>query len=131
MTKILLVEEKKEVRDFIVRFFSERNFDVSNATNGIDALLMIKRDRPDIVLLELEMNDMDGIEALRRIRKIKRNIKVIVVTSINDIEIMNEAKQLGIISYLTKPIVLSELMDIVLKNLGRKKRFFELKRAFR
>ncbi len=131
MTKILLVEEKKEVRDFIVRFFSERNFDVLNATNGIDALLAIKRDRPDIVLLELEMKDMDGIEVLKRIRKIKRNIKVIVVTSINDIEIMNEAKQLGIISYLTKPIVLSELMDIVLKNLGRKKRFFELKRAFR
>ena len=131
MTKILLVEEKKEVRDFIVRFFSERNFDVLNATNGIDALLAIKRDRPDIVLLELEMKDMDGIEVLRRIRKIKRNIKVIVVTSIDDIEIMNEAKRLGIISYLTKPIVLSELMDIVLKNLGRKKRFFKLKKAFR
>ena len=131
MTKILLVDKEKEVCDFIVRFFSERNFEVLNATNGIDALLAIKRDRPDIVLLELEMNDIDGIEVLRRIRKIKRNIKVIVVTSINDIEIMNEAKRLGVISYLTKPIVLSELMDIVLKNLGRKKRFFKLKRAFR
>ena len=128
MTKILLVDEKKDIRDFIVRFFRERNFEVLNATNGIDALLAIKKERPDIVLLELNMQDMDGIELLKRIRKIKQNTKVIVITDISDIEIMNKARQLGVISYLTKPIILSDLMDIVLKNLGRR-RFFKFKRV--
>ena len=129
MTKILLADEEKDIRDFITRFFSERNFEVSNAANGIDTLLAIKKERPDIVLLELKMHDMDGIELLKRIRRMKQNTKVIVVTGLNDIEIMNEAKRLGVISYLIKPIVLNNLMDIILKNLGRRRRFFKLKRA--
>ena len=129
MTKILLADEKKDIRDFITRFFSERNFEVSNAANGIDTLLAMKKERPDIVLLEPKMRDMDGIELLKRIRRMKQNTKVIVVTGLNDIEIMNEAKRLGVIAYLIKPIVLNNLMDIILKNLGTRRRFFKLKRA--
>ena len=49
MTKILLVDQNRDAHDFINRFFSERNFEVLGATNGIDALVIVKRDRPDIV----------------------------------------------------------------------------------
>lgn len=131
MPKILVVDSEKDVCEFTVRFFEERNFDVFSATNGNDALLGIKKDRPDIILLDLKAKDISGIEILKRIRKISRNTKVIVVTGVNDIEIINEAITLGAIAYLTKPIVLSELMDIVAKNLGRQCRFFELKRVLR
>ena len=129
MAKILLVDKKKDVRDFVVRFFRERNFEVLSAANGRDALLSVRRDQPDIVLLELKMEDMDGIEILRRIMESKRGTKVIIVSSVNDIETKDEARRLGAVSYLTKPIALSELMDAVLDNLGREKRFFKLKKA--
>ena len=77
------------------------------------------------------MEDMDGIEILKRIRKIRPGTKVIAVSSVDDIAIISEAKQLGVLSYLTKPIVLGELMDVVLRNLGKQKRFFKFKKVFR
>ena len=127
--RILLVDERKDIRDFIARFFTERNFEVSDAASGADAITAVKRDRPDIVLLELKMEDMDGIELLKRIRKVKPDTKVIAVSCVDDIEVISEAKRLGIISYLTKPVILSELMEVVLKNLGTERRFFRLKKV--
>ena len=129
MTKILLVDNRKDIREFIKRFFTERNFEVSDAATGAAALTAIKKNRPDIVLLEMKMEDIDGIEMLKRIRKIRPGTKVIAVSSVDDMAIISEARQLGIMSYLTKPIILGELMDVVLRNLGKKKRFFRLKKV--
>ncbi len=130
MAKILLVDKNKDIRDFISRFFTERNFEVLGASSGLDALLIIERDFPDIVLLELKMPDMDGIEMIKRMKKLNQNTKMIVVTDIDDMEIMSQARRLGVLSYLTKPIVLSELIDVVMKNIGRQQMFFKLKRDF-
>lgn len=127
MTKILIIDNEKDVCDFTVGFFKERNFEASSAINGRDALQIIKRGRPDIILLEMEMKSPGGIEILKYIRNINQDIKVIVVTRVNEMEIMDEAIKLGVIAYLTKPILLNELMDIVLRNLGRQRRFFEWK----
>lgn len=124
MPKILLVDEKKDIRDFTARFFNDRNFEVLSAATGSEALLAVKKSRPEIVLLELQMRDMDGIEVLRRIMNVSRETRVVVVSSINDMETRSQAKRLGAVNYLTKPVALGELMSIVLKNLGRQKRFF-------
>lgn len=129
MTKILVIDSERDVCDFTVRFFAERNFEVFSATNGGEALEIIKKDSPHIVLLELEMKDLDGLEVLRHIRKIRQNTKIIIISSVDDIAIMNEARRLGVVAYLTKPVLLSELMDIVSKNLGSGRKFFELKRV--
>ena len=131
MTKILVVDDEKDVRDFTVGFFRDRNFETSSAINGNEAFQIIKRDRPHIILLEMGLKDTDGIEVLKYIRKIDRNAKVIVVTHVNDMEIIDEAIRLGAIAYLTKPILLSELMDIVLKNLRKRRIFFKLKNSHR
>lgn len=150
MTKILVIDKEKDVCDFTVGFFKERNFEASSAIDGNDIFQIIKRDRPDIILLELEMDPVgpmtmsnglkrgsngvkgrSGIEILKCIKKISRDIKVIVVTRVNDMEIINKAIKLGAIAYLTKPILLSELLDIVLKNLGKERRFFKLARFAR
>lgn len=129
MPKILVVDNKKEVCDFTVRFFEERNFEVFSVTNGNDALQIIKKNRPDVVLLEMKMKDISGIEILKQIKKISRNTKVIVVTCVKDIDIMDEARRSGAIAYLTKPILLNELIDTVLKNLGSERELFELKKG--
>lgn len=128
MTKILLVDERKDICNFIVRFFRERNFEVLNATNGMDAVRAVKKEHPDIVLLELKMPDMDGLDILKRIKEVRGDARVIALTSVDDRETMFEAMRLGVVSYLTKPVVLGELVDVILANLGRRKRFFKLKR---
>lgn len=128
MAKILVVDENKDARDFITQFFGERNFEVFTAINPDDIFLTIKKDRPDIVLLDIKTKDKSRIELLKQITKKSRKTKVVVVASMNDIEIMDEAKRWGAAAYLIKPIMLSELMDAVLKNFGRQHRFFALKR---
>ena len=129
MATILLVDDEKEIRDFITTFLEERNFKVSSAVTAAEALRKIEADRPEIVLLEVRIENMAGLEILERVKKISRNTQVVVVTWIDDLTIANKAKSLGAIAYLTKPILLDELMEEILVNLGRPRRFFKLKKA--
>jgi len=131
MTKILLVDDEIDVCDFMLRFFEERNFEVSSATNGNDALLMMEENRPDIILLDIRMKDRDGIEILKEMRNINGDAKVVMVTCVDDAEAMKEAKNLGAAAYITKPLVLSDLMEVVLRNLGGRRSFFNLRRNLR
>ncbi len=128
MAKILLVDDEIDVCDFMFRFFEERNFEVSSAITGDEALLTIKRDRPDIILLDIRMKGGDGIEILREIKKIDSGAKVVMVTCVNDTEEMARAKDLGAVAYITKPLVLSDLMEVVLRNMGRRHNLFNLRR---
>lgn len=131
MTKILLVDDEIDVCDFMLRFFEERNFEVSSATNGNDALLMMEENRPDIILLDIRMKDRDGIEILKEMRNINGDAKVVMVTCVDDAEMMKKAKNLGAAAYITKPLVLSDLMEVVLRNLGGRRSFFNLRRNLR
>lgn len=127
MTKILVVDNEKDVCDFVVGFFKERNFEAFSAINGNDALQIIRKKHPDIILLEMKIKDMSGIEILGRIKEIDRDAKVIVVSYIDNAAIIENIKKLGVEAYLTKPVSLSELMETVLKNLGKQRRLFKLK----
>ena len=89
MTKILVIDNEKDVRDFTVGFFRDRNFETSSAINGNEAFQIIKRDRPHIILLEIGLKGTDGIEILKYIKKIDRDARVIVITRVNDMEIIN------------------------------------------
>ncbi|MBU4375989.1 MAG: response regulator [Candidatus Omnitrophica bacterium] len=128
MTRILLVDDEWDVCDFMMRFFAERNFEVFTATNGSDAILIAERDKPHIALLDIRMKDMSGIEVLKKIRRINKNLKVVMVTCVSDLEAMKEAKSLGATAYITKPLVLANLMEVVMSNLGRRRNFFNFGR---
>ncbi len=128
MVKILLVDDEADVCDFMLRFFGERNFEVLSATNASEALLIAKRDRPDIVLLDIRMKDRDGMEILKEIRTMNSDAKVVMVTCVDDAETAKKAKALGAADYVTKPLVLSDLMDVVLRNLGKRRSFFSFRR---
>ena len=128
MTKILLVDDEKDVCDFIARFFGERNFEVICAMSGSDALLFIKKDHPDIILLDVKMKDMNGIEILKRIKGVNRGTPVVMVSCVDDIDTMSKAKRLGAAAYLTKPLILRELLEVVVKNAVRGNKLFKFRR---
>ncbi|MFH0840233.1 MAG: response regulator [Candidatus Omnitrophota bacterium] len=128
MTRILLVDDEWDVCDFMMRFFAERNFQVFTATSGSDAILMAERDKPHIVLLDIRMKDISGIEVLKKIRRISKDPKVVMVTCVSDLDAMKEAKSLGATAYITKPLVLANLMEVVMSNLGRRRNFFNFGR---
>ncbi|MBI4309824.1 MAG: response regulator, partial [Candidatus Omnitrophica bacterium] len=83
-----------------------------------EALEIIGKEDPDLVLLDVRMEEMGGIEALRRLRQTNTHTKVIIVTGVEE-EAVKEAHALGVISCIHKPLILEELEQIVLAHIQR------------
>ena len=121
MIKMLVVDDEIDVCDFVKHFFEERNFQVYTALNGSDALRIVRKDKPQLVLLDMKMKGMDGIETLKKIRDVDKNVKVVMVTAVTDQEKMDEATSLGASKYITKPLVLEELEATVMEHTKEEK----------
>ncbi|MCK4252686.1 MAG: response regulator [Candidatus Omnitrophica bacterium] len=113
MIKMLVVDDELDVCDFVKNFFEERNYTVFTALNGEDALRITKTQKPNIILLDIRMKRMDGIETLRKIREIDKNVDVVMVTAVEDEDKMVAARKLDAKDYITKPLVLEELEHTV------------------
>lgn len=117
MSKLLIVDDEVDVREFAKSFFKKRNVEVLTASGGKDALDLIDKEKPDLVLLDVRMEQMTGVEVLRKLRENRNDVKVIMVTGVEDEEIINEANSWGIKGYIHKPLVLEELERIVMGEL--------------
>lgn len=114
MLRLLVVDDEVDVCDFVRNFFRERNFDVIVAYDGKAAVDAVNLQRPEIVLLDLRMPVMGGLEALKEIRSIDENIKVIVVTAVEEDDPAGVARTHGAEHYITKPLLLEHLEKTVL-----------------
>lgn len=117
MIKLLLVDDEKGITDSLKDFFQQRDFSVQTANDGEDALEAVKRDKPDIVFLDIRMRGMNGIDVLEKIKKIDKNIKVVMLTIFEDKETVNKAMKLGADEYVTKPFSIDYLEETVIKKL--------------
>ncbi|MCK7467726.1 MAG: response regulator, partial [Desulfosudis oleivorans] len=86
---------------------------VDNAANGKVGLEMYKKYNPDIVTLDVTMPVMDGIETARELFKINPNAKIIMLSAMGDEALINQAKEIGIKHFLTKPFKADELLQLV------------------
>ena len=114
MPKILIVDDELDICDFVKSFFEARNFIVFTALDGNDGLRLARKEKPNLILLDVRMKGMDGIETLKKIREFDKNVKVIMVTAVEEQEKMNQARELGASEYITKPLVLEELESTVM-----------------
>lgn len=121
MSKLLIVDDEIDVREFAKRFFEKRGIDVSTASGGKEALEIISKDAPDLVLLDIQMEELSGIDVLKKLRDGQNNVKVIMVTGTEDPAIIDEANSLGVKGYVHKPLVLEELEKIVMEELKKAK----------
>ncbi len=112
--RILIVDDEKDITDFLAEFFELKNYEAKTANSGIEALEVVPVFQPHIVLLDVRMPEMDGIETLKNIRKIDKEIGVIMVTAVQEISIGREALNLGASDFVTKPIDLEYLETTVL-----------------
>ena len=119
MSKLLIVDDEMDIREFAKSFFKKRNINVFTASGGSEAFEIIKKEAPDLVLLDVRMEEFTGVELLRKIRGEGNNVKVIMVTGVEDEQTMNETKGLGAIGYIHKPLILEELEKIVLSELKK------------
>lgn len=123
MAKLLIVDDEVDVREFAANFFRKRKIEVLTAASGEEALDVFEKQQPHLVLLDIKMSGMDGIEALRRIKEKDRDAKVIMVSGRKPEEegAFDKCRQLGALDYVHKPLELDELEKVVLRELLKKK----------
>jgi DNA-binding response OmpR family regulator len=104
MTKIAIIEDDAAIHQMYRMKFETEGFDVQLASNGKSGIELVKKFNPDIVLLDLQMPEVDGLEALRAIRSSKQNKQtpVIILTNLGEEESPKELKDLGANGYIVK-----------------------------
>ena len=110
---LLLVDDDEALLSLLHRFFETRGWRVLTAATGVKALERHRLDRPDLVLLDLGLPDMDGITVLRRLREQQGDLGVIMLTGQGDVETAVQAMRLGADDFLTKPYELQQLAVVV------------------
>jgi two-component system response regulator (stage 0 sporulation protein F) len=119
MPKLLIVDDEQDIREFAANFFRKRKIEVTTAASGEEAVDKAGTEKPNLILLDVKMTGIDGIEALRRIREKDKDVKVIMVTGRKpeDNDALDKCKQLGAMNYIHKPLELDELEKIVISAL--------------
>ena len=111
--KLLVVDDEVEICDFLKSFFEERNYDVRTASSGQAALDVIEQFKPQVMLLDIKMPTMDGIQVLGAVKKKHPRTKVIMVTALETRDKIEECLRLGADNYITKPLSLEYLENDV------------------
>ena len=117
MSKLLIVDDEADVREFAKRFFTKRSIEVFTASGGMEALKIILEEKPDLVLLDVRMEEMTGVDVLKKLREQGNDVNVIMVTGVEDEMVVNEANSWGVKGYIHKPLILEELEKIVMEEL--------------
>ena len=118
MAKILMIEDSAFERGVIKNILSEAGYtDVSGADSAEKGLEMYKADKPDLVLLDLRLPGIDGLECLKQLKDINSDVKVIVVTIVGRKDSIDEATSLGVKAYVLKPVTKEKLIPEVEKAL--------------
>lgn len=108
--RVLIADDDTDVREVLVESFRDAGFDVLEASNGLEALLSVKRDKPDAVVLDLMMPRLGGVEALKRIHAFNPGIRALVVTGAIDSELHRQATLAGAAGVFAKPVSAAALV---------------------
>jgi len=109
MVKVLVVDDEVEVADFLCNFLKRFKIPIEKATSGEEALKVFDKTKPDWVLLDIRMPDLDGFEVLKRLKAKDSRVKVMMITGSEDKVSQEKANNLGAVDYIVKPLDLEEL----------------------
>lgn len=120
MARIFLVDDSKFMRNILKNILRRQNHIIcGEAANGKDAVLNFFKARPDLVIIDINLPDFDGIEVLRRIKTINPNVKAIICSSMGQRDYIIEAYQAGAHDFIVKPFEPSQILASVEKTLRR------------
>ena len=129
MSKILIIEDEEAIRRVLNKILSEENssYEIFQANDGASGFEMIKQEDFDLVLCDIKMPKMDGIEVLKLIKKIKPDIPIVMISGHGDLETAVSTMRYGAYDYISKPPDLNRLLNTVRNALDRKKLVLENK----
>ena len=130
MSKILLIEDEAAIRRVLAKILSEENEDyhVEEAEDGLSGIEMIRNTDYDLVLCDIKMPKMDGVEVLEATKKIKPEVPVVMISGHGDLDTAVNTMRLGAFDYISKPPDLNRLLNTVRNALDRKQLVVENKR---
>ena len=117
--RILVVDDEAPVREVLTDYFATVGYAVEAATSGLEALSAVSGGRADLVLLDVRMPGLDGVQVLRRIRELTDSVPVIMVTANEDVNLARETLMLGAFDYVAKPFDFDYLDRAVAAGLAR------------
>jgi two-component system nitrogen regulation response regulator NtrX len=129
MSKILIIEDEAAIRRVLSRILSEENegYIVDDAEDGVEGLEKIKNNDYDLVLCDIKMPKMDGVEVLEAVKKIKPEIPMVMISGHGDMETAIQTMRLGAFDYISKPPDLNRLLNTVRNALDKKQLVVENK----
>lgn len=116
--KILIVDDEVGVRESLKMVFKD-NYEVLEAKDGEEALRTLQQARPGLIILDIIMPNLNGVAVLSEIKRIDRQLPVIVISAVRDTAMGQDAVKLGAFGYITKPFDVMELKQLVQRALTR------------
>jgi two-component system nitrogen regulation response regulator NtrX len=129
MSRILIIEDEASIRRVLTKILSEENdtYQVEDAEDGLIGFEKIKNNDYDLVLCDIKMPKMDGVEVLQAVKKIKPEIPIVMISGHGDMEIAIQTMRLGAFDYISKPPDLNRLLNTVRNALDKKQLVVENK----
>lgn len=106
--RILIVDDDQGILDSFEVLLGDR-YDLVKAENGYDALRILETDPPQLIFLDIKMPGLDGIDVLRKLQKDQKKVDVVIITAADQEKTEDEARSLGVIDYLKKPLDIFEI----------------------
>ena len=111
--KILVVDDEGAIRETLVTYLETEGYDMRTADSGVTALKVIEEFKPQVVLLDIRMPDMDGLQCLRSIMKLTPGIAVVVMSGFASEQIARKTLEIGAFEYINKPISFEHLIKVL------------------
>ncbi|MDV4149732.1 response regulator [Clostridium sp. AL.422] len=119
MTKVLIVDDAAFMRMMIKDILQKNGFNViGEASNGVEAVNLYKKERPDVVTMDITMPDMDGIEAVKEIRAFDPSAKIIMCSAMGQQSMVMDAIKSGAKDFIVKPFQADRVLEAIRKVIG-------------
>jgi len=111
--KILVIDDEPPICELMDEFLSIKGYQVITASNGEEGISKFEENRPQLVLLDLRMPGMSGIEVLSKLKEIDGHAGIIILSAFGDVNTIQEALEIGATYYMEKPIELQRLAELL------------------
>jgi two-component system response regulator HydG len=117
--KILVIEDDLDLSQLLKRFLTKNGYDVFNAHNGKKGIEIIEEIRPDLILCDFRLGDLDGAQIIQKAKEIDPNLPIIIITGYSDIRVAVHVMKMGAADYITKPLIPDEILITIRKVMER------------
>lgn len=115
--RVLIVDDQFGIRILLNEVLQREGYETFQAANGPQALDIVKKYPPDLVLLDMKIPGMDGIEILKRMKQMDQNIRIIIMTAYGELDMIQEARDLGALTHFAKPFDIDDIRKAVRENI--------------